>query len=134
MTAMTRDTEGGTILLVEDNVEIRELVKRLLEAAQYTVATAADGEEGLRFFEEHQSSIMLLLTDVLMPKMNGFELADRVLKMDSQLRILFLSGDIWCGYRGLECIAKPFQPTELVERVSRVLNANNYSERPASIA
>jgi DNA-binding response OmpR family regulator len=134
MTAMTRDTERGTILLVDDNVDILEFVKRLLEAAGYSVATAADGEEGLRFFEEHQSSIMLLLTDVLMPKMNGFELADRVLEMDSQPRILFLSGDGWCGYRGLECIAKPFHSTELVERVSRVLNANTHPKRPASAA
>jgi DNA-binding response OmpR family regulator len=134
MTAMTRDTERGTILLVDDNVEAREFVKRLLEAAGYNVATAADGEEGLRFFEEHQSSIMLLLTDVLMPRMNDFELADRVLEMDSQPRILFLSGDVRYGYRGLECIAKPFHTAELVERVSQVLNASTYSERSASSA
>jgi two-component system, cell cycle sensor histidine kinase and response regulator CckA len=134
MTTMTRDAEREIILLVDDNAEIREFVKRLLEEAQYTVATAADGEVGLRFFKEHQSNIMLLLTDVLMPKMSGFELADRVLEMDSQMRILFLSGDVWCGYRGFECIAKPFQPAELVEKVSRALNANTYSEKPASAA
>jgi len=134
MTAMTRDTQRGTILVVDDNVDIREFVKGFLEAAGYTVVTAAHGEEGLRFFEEHQSSIMLLLTDVLMPKMNGFELANRVRRINSQLRILFLSDDAWCGYRGLECIAKPFHPAELVERVSRVLNANAYSERAAFAA
>jgi DNA-binding response OmpR family regulator len=131
---MTRDEQIGTILLVDDNVDIRELARRFLEAAGYTVATASDGEEGLRFYQEHQSSIGLLLTDVLMPNIDGLELADRVLGIDSQLPVLFMSGDDWHAHRGLECLAKPFHPAELVEKVGRVLKANAHLERTAPAA
>lgn len=73
---------------------------------------AADGEEGLHFFKEHQSTIMLVLTDLPTPKMNGFELADHLLAIKPQLRTLSMSGDAWCAYRGLKCVSKPFGATE----------------------
>ena len=126
--------ERGTILVVDDNLDIRGFAKRFLETAGYTVITAADGAEGLRFFEEHQSSIVLLLTDVVMPNINGLELADRVLRMDSKLPVLLMSGDSERDYRDLECIAKPFRPAGLIETVSRVLYAKAHSERTASAA
>ncbi len=93
-----------------------------------------DGEEGLRFYQEHRSAIVLLLTDVVMPKINGLELADRVLGMDSQLPVLFMSGDAACDYRDLECVSKPFRPTELIETVTRVLSANAHSQKAVSTA
>jgi CheY-like chemotaxis protein len=107
---MPRDAPTGTILLVDDNVDIRELAKGFLEIAGYTVATAADEEEGLRFCEEHRSSIGLLLTDVGMPNLKGLELADRVLGIDSELPVLFMSGATWVAHRSLECVSKPFRP------------------------
>jgi len=131
---MIRDPQCGTILVVDDNADIRTFVKRFLETVGWTVVTAADGAEGLRFFEQHQSSIVLLLTDVMMPNTNGLELANRVLQIDSQLPVLFMSGDDWTAYRGLECVAKPFMPAELVEKVTRVLNASARSERSTSAA
>jgi CheY-like chemotaxis protein len=131
---MASAMERGTILVVDDNVDIRGFAKRFLETAGYTVLTAADGEEGLRFYEAHQSSITLLLTDVAMPKMNGVELADRVLGMDSKLPVLLMSGDVESDFRGLQCVAKPFQPAELIERVDRVLNAKSVPARAASAA
>jgi DNA-binding response OmpR family regulator len=131
---MTVDSHRRTILLVDDNVNIRGFAKMFLEIAGYSVVTAAAGEAGLRLYEEHRSIIMLLLTDVTMPNMSGFDLADRVLGMDSQLPVLFMSGEAWSAYRGLECIAKPFRPADLVDRVSRVLNTNTHSERTASAA
>jgi CheY-like chemotaxis protein len=57
------------------------------------VVTADDGEEGLRVYKKHQPSIALLLTDVMMPNMNGMDLADRDLQLDSHLPVLFMSGD-----------------------------------------
>jgi DNA-binding response OmpR family regulator len=132
--AMTRDSRCGTILVVDDNLEIRSFTKRFLETAGWTVVTAADGQEGLRFFEEHQSRIVLLLTDVVMPNINGLELADRVLGMDHSLPVLFMSGDTGCNYRGLECVAKPFRLDELLDKVTRVLNTNPHSERNHSVA
>ncbi len=131
---MTYDSQNGTILVVDDNRDICTLTKRLLEAAGWSVVTAMDGEEGLRFYEEHRPAIVLLLTDVVMPKINGFELADRVLGADSQLPVLFMSGDAGCDYRGLECISKPFRPSELIETVSRVLSANAHSQKAVSTA
>ncbi len=131
---MSDDTQRGTILLVDDNVDILGLAKRLLEDAGYAVITATDGKEGLHSYSQHQCSIVLLLTDVVMPKINGFELADRIHAMDSELPVVFMSGDAWSGHRGLECLAKPFRPTELIETVSRVLYTNEQPERPASVA
>jgi CheY-like chemotaxis protein len=126
---MSNDTQSGTILLVDDNVDVRAIAKAFLEHAGYSVATAADGREGLRYYELHQSSILLLLTDVMMPNMNGLELVDRVLGIDSHLPVVFMSGGSWGAHRGLECIAKPFQPAELLERVNRALNGNAHSAR-----
>jgi DNA-binding response OmpR family regulator len=131
---MTRDTPCGTILVVDDNLDIRAFAKRFLETAGWTVLTAADGEEGLRFYEEHHSSIVLLLTDVTMPNINGLELADRVLEIDSQLPVLLMSGDARGAYRGLECVAKPFRSAELVARVSYMLKAKARSETTVSAA
>jgi CheY-like chemotaxis protein len=128
---MTRDMKCATILLVDDNVDIRGLARAFLENAGYSVATAADGEEGLRYYELHRASILLLLTDVRMPIMNGLELADRVLGIDAQLPVLFMSGDAWSAFRGLECVAKPFRPAELLDGVDRALNGTAHSERTA---
>jgi two-component system cell cycle sensor histidine kinase/response regulator CckA len=126
---MKDDRRLGTVLVVDDNVDIRGLAKRFLEMAGYAVVTAADGEEALRFYEEYRPAVVLLLTDVVMPKINGFELADRVLGMDSELPVLLMSGDTGCDYRGLECLAKPFRPLELIETVSRKLSANARSRK-----
>jgi CheY-like chemotaxis protein len=131
---MTYDPQPGTILVADDNFEICAFAKRLLESAGWSVVTAADGAEALRFYQEHQSNIVLLLTDVMMPNIGGLELADRVLRMDSQLPVLFMSGDTWGAYRGLECIAKPFRSEELVASVSRVLKSNTRSDTAASAA
>jgi DNA-binding response OmpR family regulator len=128
---MTRDTPHGTILVVDDNLDIRAFAKRFLETAGWAVVTAADGEEGLRIYEQYQSNIVLLLTDVMMPNVNGLELADRVQGIDSQLPVLFMSGS---GYPGLECIAKPFRSVELLDRISRALNANAHPVRTAPAA
>jgi CheY-like chemotaxis protein len=120
---MELDQQPGTILVVDDNLEIRALVKALLERAGYTVATAADGEDGLNIFRLHRSRIALLLTDVRMPNMNGFDLADRVLELDSELPVLFMSGNSWNANRGLGCVVKPFTAVELVSKVRVGLDA-----------
>jgi two-component system cell cycle sensor histidine kinase/response regulator CckA len=120
---MKLDAYRDTILIVDDNLDIRVFAQMLLERAGYSVVTAADGEEGLRYYKTHQSNIVLLLTDVMMPNMNGLELADRVLGLDSQLPVLFMSGDVWGADRGFGCVVKPFKSAELVARVNRVLDA-----------
>jgi CheY-like chemotaxis protein len=136
---MAYDLQSGGILVIDDNRDIRAFAKRSLEAVGYSVTTAGGGEEGLRFYAEqlspdHRAKIALLLTDVTMPGMNGFELADRVLTMDSQLPVLFMTGSAWHPYRGFECIAKPFRSAQLIETVNRVLNANTKPERAVPAA
>ena len=120
---MKLDAYRDTILIVDDNLDIRAFAKAFLENAGYPVVTAADGREGLCCYEIHQSSIALLLTDVSMPNMDGLELADRVLGIDSQLPVLFMSGDAGSADRGFGCVVKPFKSAELVARVNQVLDA-----------
>jgi mannose-1-phosphate guanylyltransferase len=113
-----------TILVVEDNVDIRALTRAILEKAGYCVITADDGEAGLRAYQENRLKIRLLLTDVTMPKMNGIDLADRILKSDPRLPVLFMSGDISGANRGFGCLAKPFRPVELIGCLRRALHAS----------
>jgi DNA-binding response OmpR family regulator len=119
---MADGAHRGMILVVDDNSSIRELAKVFLENAGYSVAMACDGAEGLRFYEQHQTDIMLLITDLTMPNMDGLELASRVLRIDSRQPVLVMSGESSEAYRGLESIAKPFRPDELVHAISRVLS------------
>ena len=129
---MRTNAQCGTVLLVDDNVAVRGLAAKLLEQAGYSVATAADGSEGLQYYQQHQSSIALLLTDVMMPNMNGLELAEHVLRIDSQLPVLFMSGDALCALRHLEFLSKPFRAAELLERVNLLLKRNTRSEKSSA--
>jgi chemosensory pili system protein ChpA (sensor histidine kinase/response regulator) len=70
--SVTRDTLAPRILLVDDSLSVRTVIGRMLEAAGYTVQTASDGEEGLR--EATAASFQVIITDLEMPKMNGYEL------------------------------------------------------------
>lgn len=128
---MAREIPSGTILVADDNADIRKFAKVFLENAGWNVVTAADGEEALRFYLAHQSAIVLLLTDVIMPNLDGYALADRVQAIDSKLPVLLMSGDQVDAYRGLECLEKPFHPGELVNKVSRLLRA---SLRPSTMS
>jgi two-component system OmpR family response regulator len=118
---MQADENPRAILVVDDNASIRRLVKVLLEAAGYTVIIAVDGEAGLDFFIRNRAAIALLLTDIEMPSMNGLDLADRVLELEENLPVLFMSGTTGNADRGYGCVAKPFRGEELVARVEGVL-------------
>jgi DNA-binding response OmpR family regulator len=131
---MAQDSPCGTILVVDDNLDIRGFAQMFLENAGYTVVTAPDGVEALRLYQEHQSSIMLLLTDITMPNMSGLELVGRVLAMDSRLPVLVMSGAACADHLGLENIAKPFRAPELIERVGLVLSARAKPEVSAAAA
>lgn len=80
------------ILLVDDDALDRELMKGILIRETYTVIEAADGVEALEYFEKHEGSIDLLLTDVHMPNMDGVELAKKVLSRNPSVKVLFASG------------------------------------------
>lgn len=118
---MQPDEHPGAILVVDDDESIRRLVRAFLEAAGYTVIVAMDGVAGLACFEQNRTTIDLLLTDVVMPSMNGLDLADRVLEIDGQLPVLFMSATAAHADRGYGCVEKPFRGSELLARVGAVL-------------
>jgi PAS domain S-box-containing protein len=85
-----RGTE--TILVVEDDAMVRDLAAQILQVHGYQILTAQDGVEALRVSQEHEGSIHLLLTDLVMPQMGGRELAGRLRQQRPEMRVLFMSG------------------------------------------
>ena len=118
-----------TILVVDDNREIREVVRRVLAFTGYQVLTAEHGEDALRVLREHAGQVDLLLTDVVMPGLNGSELARRVAVSYPALKVLFTSGyadDAIARHgvlaHGVEFIAKPYSLQALATKVRDVLD------------
>ncbi len=121
------ETAAGTVLLVEDDVAVRRVVRRMLEAMQYKVIEASDGEDGLEVASVHGQSIDVVLTDLMMPKMNGRELANALAVSNPQLRVLFTSGytDDAVIRRGLmesahAFLQKPFTTEQLARTLSEL--------------
>jgi two-component system cell cycle sensor histidine kinase/response regulator CckA len=124
-------TRGGseTILLVEDEESVRNLMRVVLESQGYTVLEACLGSEALSLAGQHPGRIDLLLTDVVMPHMSGRELAERLGTLRPQMKILFISGytDDKVFRHGLlaaevEFLPKPFPPNVLISKVREVLD------------
>jgi CheY-like chemotaxis protein len=123
---------GGdeTILLVEDEPLIRKLAARLLAKLGYTVLQAENGSLALEAVRAHRGEITLLLSDVVMPKMNGQVLAERLLESYPKLKVLYVSGytdNAVVERRILEnsvaFLQKPFTPLALARKVRDVLDA-----------
>ncbi|MBI5851946.1 MAG: PAS domain S-box protein, partial [Planctomycetes bacterium] len=123
--------QGGseTLLVVEDEDAVRTLACEVLAHAGYTVLEASSGAAGLAICEQHLGPIALMLADVVMPKMNGRELAERAVKQRPGLRVVFMSGYtdnaiVHHGVldAGVEFLGKPFTPAALLRRVRDVLD------------
>ncbi len=84
--------ERVTVLLVEDEAGVRRLVRRMLVERGYRVLEASDGKEALAIYERQRAPVDLVLTDIVMPNMNGNELADRLRALKPSLKILFMTG------------------------------------------
>ncbi|HBB86528.1 MAG TPA: hypothetical protein DC047_02805 [Blastocatellia bacterium] len=124
---------GGseTVLLVEDEDMVRNLACELLQESGYRVFTASGGEEAVQLFKKHKK-IDLLITDVIMPKMSGKEVADRLRKLHPKTKVLFMSGytDEAIVHHGIvdshiAFIQKPFSENALAQKVREVLDATN---------
>ncbi len=130
-----------TVLVADDEPDIRTLARDILEARGYTVLTAADGEEALRLAEAHAGPIHALLTDVVMPKLTGPELAERLLRTRRDTKVVFMSGyttDVIGQYGILNAaapfIGKPFAPALLVKKLREALDYRSPFARPAGPA
>jgi two-component system, cell cycle sensor histidine kinase and response regulator CckA len=128
-----------TVLVVEDEPAVRMLVTRILGRSGYTVLEAADGAEAVRLAESHRTPIDLLLTDVIMPRMNGSVVAARVLAHQPGARVLFMSGytdDAIAQHgvlgTGTQFLEKPFPPETLTQRVREVLDGTARARTPAA--
>ncbi|MFD9698028.1 substrate-binding domain-containing protein [Lentzea sp. NPDC059081] len=112
----------GTVLLVEDDPQVRALARRSLESAGYEVVEAGDGMEALQSATAHSSAIDLVLTDVVMPKMGGPELVRQLRSGGATPAVIYTSGYTSEEFLDVEVlITKPYQQAELLERVREVL-------------
>ena len=119
-----------TILLVEDDVGLRELISRALRQYGFTVLEAAQGGEALLLCEREKDPIHLMLTDVVMPQMSGSTLAERLKLLHPEIQVLFMSGyteDAIVHHGVLNSnvnfIPKPFRMLALVQKVREVLDS-----------
>lgn len=131
-----RGTE--TVLLVEDEPQVRNLAALVLRDRGYEVLEASCGDEALRAARQHAGKIHLLLTDVVMPQMSGKELAEQVTNAISDIKVLFASGytDDAIVHHGvldadMNFIQKPFTPNSLATKVRQVLDARNAERQPS---
>jgi len=119
-----------TLLLVEDEDQVRRIVQEILEQQGYDVLAAANGEEALKLAELHGSKIHLLMTDVVMPQMSGRELAEELTALQPKLKVLYMSGytDDAIVRHGLldaslSFIQKPFDAATAARKVREVLDS-----------
>jgi two-component system cell cycle sensor histidine kinase/response regulator CckA len=122
---------AATILVAEDEPAVRMLVTKTLEQLGYTVLEATDGYEALGIIERHKGGIDLLLTDVIMPLMNGHELSTRLASIRPETKVIYMSGytDEVLAFHGIakpgiDFIQKPFTAPELAGKVEMMLSTN----------
>jgi two-component system, cell cycle sensor histidine kinase and response regulator CckA len=127
-TTASSNGRSATILLVEDDAPVRELVRMMLTKKGYDVLCASDGEQALTMAGEHRGRIDLLVTDVVLPGLNGREVAERLRAARPEVTVLYMSGytDDAILRRGVltqrsSLIQKPFSAGDLTNRVSELL-------------
>jgi len=125
------NVRGGseTILIAEDNSQVRALTKKILANAGYQVIEAVDGAEAITLFKERRDTVQLLILDAIMPKMNGGECIREIRRIDPLVRAIFMSGytaDIMqktgIDTEDIDLILKPVSPHELLRKVREVLD------------
>ncbi len=123
-------TGSETILLVEDEASVRRLAREFLEISGYTVLEAGNGADAIQLAEQHDSTIHLMVTDVVMPGMSGWELARSMRDRRADMKVIYMSGytdkavDQNGGFDpGTVFLQKPFPLSTLAEKVRELLGA-----------
>ena len=131
MNGMNSPLPQPSILIVDDEKTVRDWTHKELTRAGYAARTAESGREALRLITEKGLRIHLLITDVLMPSMNGKELANRICEIRPSVRVLFISAysvDILTSYgvcpEGVDLLRKPFDAAALVSMINRILTVS----------
>ena len=126
---------SNCILIVDDELRMRKLIKDFLSAKGYSILEAEDGEKALEVFENNKNKISLILLDVMMPKLDGWSVL-RQIRQESKVPIIMLTArgeeqDELFGFElGVdEYISKPFSPKILVARVEAILKRTNKDEK-----
>jgi DNA-binding NtrC family response regulator len=126
----------GTILVVEDDSCLRTLVDEVLSSAGYTVFVASDGASAIRIAGEYAGRIQLLLTDVILPKMSGKEIAAKIMVSRPEMKVLFMSGYTKNAMAAngtldpeVNFIQKPWTPRKLCEMIHIVLTIPPSTQR-----
>jgi PAS domain S-box-containing protein len=133
----TKDLQGDeTILITEDDDSLREVTRTFLEGFGYKVLEAEGPAHALRIAERHQGPIHLLLTDVVMPGMNGRELAEKLAPKQPQMKVIYMSGytsdaivERGVLEKGLSFLQKPYTKKALVRKVRELLDASREVQR-----
>ena len=122
-------TRPLTILLVEDDKNLRTLLQRTLQGVGVTVLSAADGAEAVGLCQQHNGTIDLVVSDIVMPRLNGLELSERIRADRPETKFLFITGfgdqfpelgELIKG--GASIVEKPFVPSQLLRRMEETLN------------
>ncbi len=120
-----------TILIVDDDIEILNITSEYLTPLGHNILMAENGEQALKVAKNQKDTIDLLLTDVIMPKMNGVELAESLVKKSASTRVIFMSGYLKPSMSGQNLpdyekgfLQKPFSGKTLTRRVKEILEEN----------
>jgi two-component system cell cycle sensor histidine kinase/response regulator CckA len=116
------------VLIVDDEETPRSVTSRMVRGLGFQARTAKDGREALRYLQQHPGEVRLLLTDVVMPYMDGGELAERARDLDPRLPIVLMSshpveniGELLAGYPEIPFLAKPFTTEKLNQVLTPLL-------------
>jgi DNA-binding NtrC family response regulator len=120
---------------VEDEEQVRGILQELLEVQGYQLLTATGGEEALRMAAGHKGKIPLMITDVVMPQMSGRELAEKLLPLRPEMKVIYMSGytDDAIVRHGLldekiEFLQKPFDAAIVARKIRQVLDTRSKTE------
>ncbi|UPU37829.1 response regulator [Geomonas paludis] len=112
----------ATILLADDEPQIRDMLRALLSRQGYQVITAINGQDALEKFAESASEIDLVVTDIVMPEMDGVASYKEMKKINPALKVIYMSGFAENLPPDVHILLKPFPPVQLLHMIRTVLN------------